>query len=100
MPLPLEVLHTGLRRRKTNQILRHEIMPDKFLAGRTGLHIPRARRVDCQARNFRVDDSRQNLVEGFANGRLEAEAEEGVDDQIRGLELGGEFVGGGEEGDV
>jgi hypothetical protein len=100
MPLPLEKPHTWLRSRQRNKILRHEIMPDMFLARRTRLDIPRRWDINCQHGDFRPDDRGEDLVERRPHGRSEAEPEERVDYQVGFGEGEGEVFGGRKEGDL
>lgn len=92
---PAVVLDTGLRRRQTNQRLRHELRP-RALLGRPALDVPRAGSVDAQHGDWAGLDLRNDGGERVAKGPAEGEAEDGVDDEIGGVEGVGE---GGGEGD-
>lgn len=96
----LEPAHTGLRGRQADEVLRHEVAAELALFRRAGLDVPGGRDVDAQDGFRRLDDGGEYRVEGRAHGWVEAEAEEGVDDQVGGREGGGELLGRAEKGDV
>lgn len=82
---PLVPLHTRLRSRQTNQRLRHKVRPGPF-PGRTGLDVPRARRVDAEDRDGRLFHERNDAGEWLAQGPAEREPEDGVYDEVCGSE--------------
>lgn len=78
---PTIKLHTRLRRRQTNQRLRHELRPGTLL-GRSALDIPRAGRVDAQHGYGGGLDFGDYRAEGVAEGSAEGEAEDCVDEEV------------------
>lgn len=88
MALTSEVGDAGLGRGQADQVFGHEVVAQfGRVGGRTGLDVPRAGDVDAQngdATFAGLLEDGDEFVEGGSHGRLEGEAEEGVDDQVRG----------------
>lgn len=90
------ILHQRLRRRQTDQTLRHELLP-RPIPGWPVLNIPRAGRIHGQDGHLGGFEGGDDRPEGVADLAGEAEAEDGVDDVVGGL-CGGSEVG--REGDA
>ncbi len=100
MPLALIMLDTRFRSRKTDQVLGHELMTHEALLGGSSFDVPARGDVHGQHGLGGLDDAGQHGVEGCADGRFKAEAEQGVDDEVCGFQGRGEFFLGAEERDV
>jgi hypothetical protein len=75
-------------------------MTHKTLLRGSAFDVPTRGDVNGQYGLGGLDDAGQHGVEGCADGRTEAEAEQGVDDQVCGFQGRGEFFLGAEERDV
>ena len=82
MPLAPEEPDTRLRRRQTDQIRRHKGTAQLALLGGPALDIPARGRVDGQDGDLGLLEGVDDGVKGLADGRLEGEAEDGVDDEV------------------
>lgn len=83
-------LNAGLGCRQTDQSFRHELCAGAFL-GRPFLDIPGAGGIDAENGYLGFFQLGNNGREWFAERAAEGEAEDGVNDQVGGLQSGGEI---------
>lgn len=100
MAPPPEMRDTRLRGSQTDQIVGHKVCADLVLGRRAVLDVPRRGDIDGQHGLVVRDDARQDRVEGRTHRRVEAEAEEGVDDQVRAPQRRAEVLDAAQERDV